>query len=182
MRFTALDLPGVLLMEPQLHTDPRGTFLECWNTHTLATAGISVAFVQENVSLSRQFALRGLHYQVGKPQGKLVRVLSGAIFDVSVDLRRASTAFGRYLGIRLADDSFQSLWVPPGFAHGFLSLTPNTQVQYAVTTRWSPSDERVLAWDDPALAIAWPLPPGTTPILSERDCRGVSLSVADTFP
>jgi dTDP-4-dehydrorhamnose 3,5-epimerase len=182
MRLVPLALPGPLLVESRVFSDGRGSFLETWNRRTLAAAGLEASFVQDNMSLSKRHALRGLHYQARQPQGKLVRVVSGAVFDVVVDLRRSSPAFGRVLTLELAADRHHALWVPPGFAHGFLSLADDTRVQYKVTDYWAPEWERTLAWDDPALAISWPLPAGARPILSDKDRAGTRLADADTYP
>jgi dTDP-4-dehydrorhamnose 3,5-epimerase len=177
-----LALPGVLLIEHKLFADPRGAFFESWNERSFAAAGIEVRFVQENVSLSRRHVLRGLHYQVSQAQGKLVRVLAGKIFDVVVDLRRSSASFGRSLNVTLDAEAQRSLWVPPGFAHGFLALADDNRVQYKVTDFWAPHAERTLAWNDPALGIEWPLPAQVVPILSDKDRRGQPLAQAETFP
>jgi dTDP-4-dehydrorhamnose 3,5-epimerase len=182
MRVLPLDLPGIMLIEHQAFDDARGAFYESWNERAFATAGITARFVQENVSLSRRYVVRGLHYQIPFTQGKLVRVLRGAIFDVVVDLRRSSASFGRSLGVNLDATRPVSLWVPEGFAHGFLALADDTQVQYKVTDFWSRESERTLAWNDPALGIRWPLPGGATPLLSEKDARGTPLAAAETFP
>ena len=182
MRVTALALPGVLLIEHQVFEDPRGAFYEAWNERAFAAIGLDVRFVQQNLSVSRRGVLRGLHYQIRHTQGKLVRVLSGEIFDVVVDLRRSSPAFGRSGCVSLNATRPQSLWVPPGFAHGFLALSDETRVQYQVTDFWSREAERTLAWDDPALAIPWPLAAGSAPLLSEKDARGATLADAETFP
>lgn len=181
MRSVPLDLPGVLLIEHAVFTDSRGAFFESWNERDFAAAGVGARFVQENVSESRCYVLRGLHYQITQTQGKLVRVLAGRIFDAVVDLRRSSATFGRALSLTLDAGSPQSLWVPAGFAHGFLSLADDTRVQYKVTDFWAPAAERTLAWDDPALRIEWPLPAQTTPLLSEKDRRGQRLTHAETF-
>ena len=182
MRAIPLALPGVLLIEHKLFADPRGAFFESWNERDFATVGIDQRFVQENVSVSKRHVLRGLHYQLPQAQGKLVRVLAGKIFDVVVDLRRSSASFGRSLNITLDAEEQRSLWVPVGFAHGFLALADDTRVQYKVTDFWAPQAERTLAWDDPALRIEWPLPPQVAPILSDKDRRGQTLSQAETFP
>jgi dTDP-4-dehydrorhamnose 3,5-epimerase len=182
MRSVPLALPGALLIEPRVYSDPRGAFYESWNEREFVAAGIALRFVQENVSISRRHVLRGLHYQVSQVQGKLVRVLTGEIFDVIVDLRRSSPGFGRSVHVTLDAREPRALWVPPGFAHGFLALADNTQVQYKVTDFWLPPAERTLAWNDPALGIDWPLAPQSSPVLSEKDGRGQKLSEAETFP
>ena len=183
MRLSTLALPGLLLVEHKVFEDPRGLFFESWNERDFAAAGIQARFVQENVSESQRWVLRGLHYQVSPhAQGKLLRVLQGEIFDVVVDLRRSSPSFGRSLSLTLDATRALSLWVPPGFAHGFLSLASGTRVQYQVTDFWSREDEVTLAWNDPSLGIEWPLPPGVRPQLSERDAAAAPLAEAETFP
>jgi dTDP-4-dehydrorhamnose 3,5-epimerase len=182
MHTRALALPGLTLIEHQVFEDARGAFFEGWNERDFAAAGIGARFVQENVSRSARWVLRGLHYQVRRIQGKLVRVLAGEIFDVVVDLRRSSPAFGRSHALRLDALAARSLWVPPGFAHGFLALTADACVQYQVTDYWSREAERTLAWNDAALGIAWPLPEGTVPLLSPKDREGLSLERAECFP
>ena len=182
MRVSALALPGVLLVEHEVFEDARGLFFESWNERDFAAAGITARFVQENVSESQRWVLRGLHYQIRHAQGKLLRVLSGEIFDVVVDLRRSSPSFGRSLSLTLDATRARSLWVPTGFAHGFLSLAPGTRVQYQVTDFWSRDAERSLGWNDPALGIAWPLPPGVSPRLSQKDAAAPPLSQVETFP
>lgn len=182
MRAFALALPGIVLIEHQAFDDARGAFLESWNERDFAREGIAARFVQENVSFSRRYVLRGLHYQLPQPQGKLVRVLAGAIFDVVVDLRRASPTFGRSLAVSLDETRQCSLWVPEGFAHGFLALADDTCVQYKVTDFWARDAERTLAWNDPALGIDWPLPAGIAPLLSDKDARGTLLAAATLFP
>ncbi|HZF25842.1 MAG TPA: dTDP-4-dehydrorhamnose 3,5-epimerase, partial [Steroidobacteraceae bacterium] len=146
-----------------------------------ATAGIAATFVQDNLSHSQRWTLRGLHYQVQQPQGKLVRVIAGEVFDVAVDLRRSSPTFGRSVGVRLTAAGLHAIWVPPGFAHGFLALTEVAAVQYKVTDYRLPAAERVLAWNDPDLGIDWPLPSGVHPVLSDRDRNGRRLQEAETF-
>jgi dTDP-4-dehydrorhamnose 3,5-epimerase len=182
MQLAGQALPGVFLIEHDSFEDARGAFFESWNERALSAAGIEARFVQENVSVSRRFVLRGLHYQIPQAQGKLVRVLAGEIFDVIVDLRRSSGAFGRRLEVRLNAIERRSLWVPAGLAHGFLALAHDTQVQYKVTDFWAPRAERTLAWDDPALGIPWPLPAGISPILSDKDRHGQPLAAAETYP
>jgi dTDP-4-dehydrorhamnose 3,5-epimerase len=183
MRVSALALPGVMLVEHEVFGDARGSFFESWNERGFTAAGIAARFVQENVSESQRWVLRGLHYQIQHAQGKLLRVLAGEIFDVVVDLRRASPSFGRSLALTLDAKGARSLWVPPGFAHGFLALTPGaTRVQYLVTDFWSREAERSLAWNDPALGIEWPLPPGVSPLLSAKDAAAPPLAQVETFP
>lgn len=182
MRVQPLALAGVVLLEHQRFEDPRGAFFESWNERDFAAAGIEARFVQENLSTSKALVLRGLHYQIPHAQGKLVRVLAGAIFDVVVDLKRSSPTFGRSLSVSLDATRAQSLWVPPGYAHGFLSLADDTRVQYKVTDFWSRESEHTLAWNDPALAIRWPLAAGAQPVLSDKDLRGARLVQAETFP
>jgi dTDP-4-dehydrorhamnose 3,5-epimerase len=171
-----------MLIEPTVYGDTRGAFFESWNERAFAASGIEARFVQENVSVSRRHVLRGLHYQVSQVQGKLIRVLAGAVFDVIVDLRRSSPGFRRSLSVQLDAREPRSLWVPPGFAHGFLALADDTYVQYKVTDFWSPEAERTLAWNDPALGIPWPMPAGTEPVLSDKDRRGQTLAQAQVFP
>lgn len=182
MKATPLALPEVLFLEPRVFRDPRGAFLETWNERAYRELGIDLPFVQDNLSISARGTLRGLHYQVEQPQGKLVRVIKGAVHDVVVDLRRSSPRFGRHAAICLAADDLGALWVPPGFAHGFLALEADTRVQYKVTDFWAPSHERTLAWDDPTLAIDWPLPGGEVPLLSDKDRAGRRLADADAYP
>ena len=171
-----------MLIEPAAYADPRGAFFEAWNERAFAAAGIEARFVQDNVSISKAYVLRGLHYQVSQVQGKLVQVLAGEIFDVLVDLRRSSPSFGRSVNVTLSAEAPRAVWVPPGFAHGFLALADNTRVQYKVTDFWAQQAERTLAWDDPALGIPWPLPPNTAPLLSDKDRHGQTLGQAETFP
>lgn len=170
MRVEALALPGVLLITPTVFADVRGAFFESWNAELFAAAGVAAAFVQDNHSVSGPRVLRGLHYQRARPQGKLVRVVAGAVVDVVVDLRRSSAGFGRALGVRLDAMERTMLWVPEGFAHGFRALSEGAEVLYKVTAPYDPADEHVLAWDDPACVAAW----GglATPVLSARDAAG----------
>lgn len=180
MKVISTDLPEVVLLEPKIFEDPRGITYESYNRRTLReTAGIDVEFVQENRSRSVKNTIRGLHYQVGRPQGKLVGVLSGEIFDVAVDLRRSSPAFGKWSGFRLTGENRRLAWIPTGFAHAFLALTENVEVVYKLSEFWAPSLERVIRWDDPDLAIRWPLT--GTPVLSKRDAEAVSFKEAEVF-
>lgn len=181
MQVIRTSLPDVLLLEPKVFGDARGFFLEAYNRRTFREAtGLDPEFVQDNHSRSRINVLRGLHYQVGRPQGKLLRVLSGAIYDVAVDLRRSSPTFGRSFGAELASEPARMLWIPPGFAHGFLVLSESADVLYKTTEYYAPEEERSLRWDDPQLGIAWPL--RAAPILSDKDRRGIPLSAAETYP
>jgi dTDP-4-dehydrorhamnose 3,5-epimerase len=173
-------LPGVLLVEPRVFRDDRGLFFESWNARTFAGLGIDAAFVQDNHSRSRRGVLRGLHYQIEHAQGKLVRAVVGTVYDVVVDLRRSSPTFGRSLGVTLSADSMAMLWVPPGFAHGFLALSDTVDFLYKTTDYWFPAHERTLLWNDPALGIEWPL--DGAPILTPKDAAGAPLGEAELYP
>ena len=179
MQVTPTALPDVLLVEPRVFGDDRGFFYESWNRRAFAAAGIDVDFVQDNHSRSRRGVLRGLHYQVEHAQGKLVRAVAGEVFDVVVDLRRSSPAFGRSLGVVLSAANRRTLWVPPGFAHGFLVLSEDAEFLYKTTDYWFPEHERTLLWSDPALAIDWPL--AGPPVLAAKDAVGTPLAGADTY-
>ena len=179
MQVTPTALPDVLLVEPRVFGDDRGFFYESWNRRAFAAAGIDVDFVQDNHSRSRRGVLRGLHYQVERAQGKLVRAVAGEVFDVVVDLRRSSPAFGRSLGVVLSAANRRMLWVPPGFAHGFLVLSEDAEFLYKTTDYWFPEHERTLLWSDPALAIDWPL--AGPPVLAAKDAAGTPLAGADTY-
>lgn len=181
MKVTPTELPGVLLLEPRVLRDERGFFLESYNARVLAeAAGIRAHFVQDNHSRSRRNTLRGLHYQVRQPQGKLVRVLAGEIWDVGLDIRRDSPAFGRWEGVHLGADDFRQLWLPPGLAHGFLVLSEWAEVLYKTTEYYAPEWERCIRWDDPELGIEWPL--AGAPLLSPRDAAAPPLHEADLGP
>jgi dTDP-4-dehydrorhamnose 3,5-epimerase len=173
-------LPDVLLIEPKVFADERGFFFESWNKRALAVAGLDADFVQDNHSRSERNVLRGLHYQIEHAQGKLVRVCSGAVFDVAVDIRKASPTFGRWVGVTLSAQSKQMLWIPPGFAHGFLVLSEAAEFLYKTTDYWYPQHERTLLWNDPALRIVWPLE--GAPTVAAKDAAGRPLAVADVFP
>lgn len=178
MRVMPLDIHGPLLLTPERFSDARGCFSEIWHAGRFAAAvGYPVAFVQDNLSRSAPGVLRGLHYQRVEPQGKLVRVVRGRIFDVAVDLRRDSPTFGAHVAAELSDDNGCQLWLPPGFAHGFLVLDGPADVLYKVTTHYHPASEQVLRWNDPALAIAWPL--AAEPLLSARDRAGLPLAACE---
>jgi dTDP-4-dehydrorhamnose 3,5-epimerase len=174
-------LPDVLIIEPTVHGDARGFFFECWHASRYAEAGIESQFVQDNYSRSVRGTLRGLHYQLHHPQGKLVQVLTGEVFDVAVDLRQSSPTFGRWTGEVLSDQNRHQLWIPPGFAHGFYVLSESADVIYKCTDFYAPEDERVLRWDDPELAIAWPLADGARPLLSPKDAAASSLGQAAIY-
>ncbi len=181
MRLLPTAIPGVAVVEPQVHGDARGFFMESWNRRAFAAAGLDVDFVQDNHSRSRRGVLRGLHYQIRHPQGKLVRVVAGEVFDVAVDLRRASPTFGRAVGVRLSEANRRMLWIPPGFAHGFLVLSEWVDFLYKATDYYHPEHDRTLRWDDPALAIDWPLD-GLEPTVSAKDAAGVPLARAEAYP
>jgi dTDP-4-dehydrorhamnose 3,5-epimerase len=169
MRFLRTDLPEVILIEPDLHRDERGFFLETYHARRYAEAGIPAAFVQDNHSRSCRGTLRGLHAQSRRPQGKLIRVVEGEVFDVAVDLRRGSPRFGRWVGVRLGTAEFRQVYVPPGFAHGFYVTSDCAQVEYKVTEFYDPEDEVAIAWNDPKIAVAWPLVGAGLPVLSAKD-------------
>jgi dTDP-4-dehydrorhamnose 3,5-epimerase len=181
MRFIPTLLPDVVRVEPQVFEDSRGFFFETWEARKFATGGIDVQFVQDNHSASQRWVLRGLHYQVRHPQGKLVRVTQGEVFDVAVDLRRSSSTFGRWIGENLSAANRRMLWIPPGFAHGFLVLSERAEFLYKCTDFYDPAGERMLAWNDPTVAIDWPLPSGVEPVLSGKDRDAPALSSAECF-
>jgi dTDP-4-dehydrorhamnose 3,5-epimerase len=173
MRFTASELPGVVLIEPDVHRDPRGFFLESYHQARYAEGGIPGPFVQDNHSHSVRGTLRGLHAQLRRPQGKLVRAVEGTMFDVAVDIRRGSPTFGRWLGLELSGDNFRQLYIPPGFAHGFCVLSERVHVEYKCTGFYDPGDEVSIAWNDPEIGIRWPISGG--PALSPRDAAAPRL-------
>jgi dTDP-4-dehydrorhamnose 3,5-epimerase len=166
MRVAETALEGVLVIEPRVFQDARGFFLETYHAQRYAAAGLDVTFVQDNHSRSRRNTLRGLHFQVSQPQGKLVRVIEGTIWDVAVDIRPDSPTFGQHVGVELSAENFRQIYVPPGFAHGFCVTTDVAQVEYKCTAYYDPADERGIAWNDPQLAIPWPV---VDPVLSTRD-------------
>lgn len=179
---TATRLPGVLMIEPRVFGDARGFFLESWNQRVFDEAlGEPVRFVQDNHSRSARGVLRGLHYQLANPQGKLVRVVAGKVFDVAVDLRRDSPHLGQWTGVELSAENQRMLWVPPGFAHGFLVMSESADFLYKTTAYYAPADEKTLAWDDPAVAVAWPLEAGSTPLVSPKDQAGLRLADAPLY-
>ncbi|OGA04707.1 MAG: dTDP-4-dehydrorhamnose 3,5-epimerase [Betaproteobacteria bacterium RIFCSPLOWO2_02_FULL_62_17] len=180
MKVTPSALAEVLLIEPRVFGDERGFFFESWNERSFADAGITARFVQDNHSRSAKGVLRGLHYQVRQPQGKLLRVVAGEIFDAVVDIRRSSPGFGKIATHKLDSSGKRMLWVPEGFAHGFCVVSDYAEVLYKTTDFYAPEHERSIAWDDPDLAIPWPLE--GTPTLSGKDSRGVRLRDAELFP
>lgn len=181
MKIIDTEIPDVKIVEPNVFADDRGYFLETWNAAAFARAGLDLQFVQDNQSRSHKNVLRGLHYQIQNTQGKLVRVSAGAVFDVAVDLRRASPSFGRWVGVELSAENQRMLWIPAGFAHGFLSLQDNTDLAYKCTDVYAPQHDRTLLWSDPDIAIAWPLVPGAEPLVAPKDKVGKLLKHADVF-
>lgn len=178
MKITACDIPDVLLIEPRVFGDDRGFFFESFNQRAFNDAtGLNLRFVQDNHSRSARGVLRGLHYQCAQPQGKLVRVVAGAVFDVTVDVRRNSRTFGKWVGMELSADNKRQFWIPPGLAHGFLVLSDSADFLYKTTDYYAPEHERCIAWNDPTLAIDWPLA-GSAPVLSAKDLAGQSLAAA----
>jgi dTDP-4-dehydrorhamnose 3,5-epimerase len=164
-----------------VRTDERGFFLETWHADRYRELGIELPFVQDNHSRSRQGVLRGLHYQISNPQGKLIRVATGEVFDVAVDLRRSSPTFGRWVGVVLSEANQHQLWVPPGFAHGFYTLSPSADLLYKCTAYYSPDHDRTLRWDDPEIGVEWPLLERRPPLLSSKDRAGAALGAAPTY-
>jgi len=182
MEVTPTRLAGVVLIKPRVFGDHRGYFLESWQESRFASAGITARFVQDNHSRSSQWTLRGMHYQIQQPQGKLVRVTRGAVFDVAVDMRRSSPTFGQWVGAELSDVNHHMMWVPPGFAHGFLALTDQVDFLYKCTDFYEPQFERTLRWNDPDVAIEWPLPRDVVPLLAARDADAAGLNEAECYP
>ena len=182
MRFRDTPIQGVVLIEPEVYGDARGFFMETWQSPKFAAAGIASNFVQDNHSRSARWTLRGLHFQTEHTQGKLVRVVCGSVFDVIVDLRRSSKTFGAWWGIELSAENHLMLWVPEGLAHGILVTSEQADFLYKCTDVYSPPHERTLAWNDPALAIRWPLENGIQPRLSAKDAKGGLFSEIEKFP
>ena len=180
MKVIPSNLPEVLILEPKVFGDERGFLFESFNANTFADlTGLQVNFVQDNHSLSAQNVLRGLHYQIRQAQGKLVRVISGEVFDVAVDLRKSSPYFGKWTGVVLSAENKRQLWIPPGFAHGFVVTSDKAEFLYKTTDYWAPEHERCLQWDDPAIGIQWPLT--AAPALSAKDQLGKALADAEVF-
>jgi|SRR5712671_5829772 len=182
MKFVPTSIPDVVLIEPQAFSDQRGFFMETWQLEKFSAAGIHANFVQANHSSSKQWVLRGLHYQIRQPQGKLVRVLSGEVFDAVVDLRRSSKHFGKPVVATLSASNRRMLWVPPGFAHGFLVTGDHAEVSYYCTDYYAPQHERSVAWNDSVLAIQWPLPPNVQPVLNDKDAAAPPFADIEYFP
>ncbi len=180
MKIIETALPGVLIIEPKVFGDDRGFFQETWNAQVFAEAGLNMDFVQDNHSRSARGVLRGLHYQLENPQGKLVRVSQGAVFDVAVDIRRSSPHFGKWVGVELSDENHRMLWIPPGFAHGFTVLSESADFLYKCTTLYHPPSDRSLRWNDPAIGIDWP-DLGMAPLLSAKDEAAPLLRDAELF-
>ncbi len=181
MEFTATQIPDVIVIDPVVYEDARGFFMETWQEKKFRDAGIDARFVQDNHSRSSMSVLRGLHYQVSQAQGKLIRVIQGEAFDVAVDLRKSSPTFGQWVGETLSAGNRKLIWIPPGFAHGFLVLSEIADFEYHTTNLYSPEHERTIHWNDPDLAIAWPLTEGQVPLLSEKDEAGVFLKDAEVY-
>jgi dTDP-4-dehydrorhamnose 3,5-epimerase len=173
-------LPGVLILEPAIYKDDRGAFLETWNQKRMAEAGLPANFVQDNFSISHKNVVRGIHYQLIQPQGKLVRAAFGAVLDVAVDLRRSSPHFGKHVSVELSADNGRMLWIPEGFGHAFLALTQSAGFAYKVTDYYSPAGERTVLWNDPDIDIAWPIAPANA-IVSGKDQNGAPLATAEVF-
>lgn len=183
MQFIPTAIADVVIVEPKVFGDQRGFFMESWSRRDFAKAGIHADFVQDNYSRSDQGVLRGLHYQIWQPQGKLVRVTRGEVYDVAVDLRRGSPSFGHWVGVYLSAENSRMLWVPPGFAHGFYVISPEgADFQYKCTDYYAPQHERSLLWNDPAIGVEWPLIDGKEPVLAAKDASGSFLDDADVYP
>jgi dTDP-4-dehydrorhamnose 3,5-epimerase len=182
MKFTRTRLPDVMIVEPRVFDDARGFFMETWEARKFSAGGIDAAFVQDNHSSSGQWVLRGLHYQLRHLQGKLVRVTCGEAFDVAVDLRRSSPTFGQWAGEYLSESNRKMMWIPAGFAHGFLVMSERVEFMYKCTDYYAPDHERALLWNDPAIGIEWPLPVGVEPIVSDKDKNARTLAQAECYP
>jgi dTDP-4-dehydrorhamnose 3,5-epimerase len=174
-------LNGVYLLKPKVFTDQRGSFLEAWNRKVFARLGINTDFVQDNLSTSSRGTLRGLHFQQPRSQGKLVWVVQGEVFDVAVDLRSSSSTFGQWEGFRLSSRNLHRLWIPPGFAHGFYVTSLRAQFCYKCSDYYHPDCEKTLAWNDPSLAINWPISPGSSPLVSAKDSQGLTFHECSGF-
>jgi len=180
MKVIETALPGVLILEPRIFKDERGAFCETYNENIMAQAGLPTHWVQDNFSVSKRNVVRGIHYQIRNTQGKLVRVTHGAVWDVAVDLRRNSPTFGKHVGVELSGDNGRMFWIPEGFGHGFVALSETAGFAYKVTAYYSPADERTLLWNDPSIAISWPVS-GEDAIVSGKDQQGQTLDHAELF-
>ena len=180
MNIIETEIDGLLIIEPRVFGDERGFFLETWNESAFREAGLDLKFVQDNHSRSQKGVLRGMHFQNPGPQGKLVRVVNGAVFDVAVDMRKSSSTFGEWVGVELSAENKRMFWVPEGFAHGFLTLRHGTDFLYKCTAPYAPQAEYTLAWDDPAVGIEWPIA-DLDPIVSEKDSKGLALANVEAF-
>jgi dTDP-4-dehydrorhamnose 3,5-epimerase len=181
MEFTPTDIADVVVIDPVVFEDDRGFLMETWQERKFSDAGIDARFVQDVHSRSVGGTIRGLHYQIEQPQGKLVRAIAGAIFDVAVDLRRASPTFGHWVGETLSESNRRLLWIPPGFAHGFCVQSELAEIEYRMTDFYAPRHERTIRWDDPEIDIAWPLREGSEPVLAKKDAAGVQLKDAEVY-
>ena len=181
MKIITTRIPDVKIIEPAVFGDPRGFFMESWHSQKFAELGLDLHFVQDNHSRSRQGILRGLHYQMLQTQGKLVRVTSGCVFDVAVDIRKSSPTFGKWVGVELSEENQRQMWVPPGFAHGFVVTSESADFLYKTTDYYAPEYERCIAWDDPMIDIDWPLVDGQAPLVSAKDAAGNLWQDAETF-
>lgn len=181
MQFIETEIPEVVIIQPEIHSDERGSFREVYRAAEFARAGLPTFFAQENFSNSIQGTVRGLHYQIRRAQGKLIQVMRGEIFDVAVDLRRSSKTFGKWVGQQLSESNKQLLWIPPGFAHGFYVISEQAGVFYKTTDSYAPEWERTLFWNDPELQIDWPIPESVDPIVSAKDAKGALFSDVEYF-
>jgi dTDP-4-dehydrorhamnose 3,5-epimerase len=181
VKFSPTHISGVIEISPTIYRDSRGEFLEIYRSAEFAAAGIDLDFIQDNHAGSKKGVLRGLHYQIRQAQGKLIRVVSGEIYDVAVDLRRSSETFGQSVGLRLSDQEKKQLWIPPGFAHGYYVLSDWAEVSYKVTSYYAPEWERTLLWNDPELKINWPLLSKDHPLLSDNDLKGCPLNESEIY-
>ena len=180
MKVITTPLEGLLVLEPRVFGDERGFFYESYNARQFAEAtGVAASFVQDNHSRSRRGVLRGLHYQIQQPQGKLVRVTAGAVYDVAVDIRKGSPTFGQWYGVELSAENMRQMWIPAGFAHGFVVTSEHAEFLYKTTDYWAPEHERAILWNDPAIGIVWPL--DVTPTLSPKDQAALPLAAAEVF-
>lgn len=181
MEFSRTSIADVVVIDPVVHEDARGFLMETWQQGRYREAGIDARFVQDVHSRSTRNTIRGLHYQIGRPQGKLLRVISGEAFDVAVDLRRSSPTFAHWVGVVLSANNRRLLWIPPGFAHGFMVLSEFADFEYRLTDYYAPGEERTILWDDPDLGIVWPLGDDAEPLLSDRDLAGQPFGEAEVY-